>query len=71
MKQAVLNDTIGILHKIETIEEEILDLKFAILKNLAPSQKGVISLKGILKGIEVTESEIEDAGNSLYGRIKI
>jgi len=71
MKQAALNDPIDILHKIETIEEEIVDLKFAVLKKLAPSKKGVISLKGILKGIEVTDSDIAEAKNSLYSRIKI
>jgi len=49
------------LHKIETIEKEINSLKLSILKGLSPSQKKVVKLKGILKGIEITEAEISSA----------
>jgi len=38
--------TADILHKIENIEKEVMDLKLSILKDLSPSGKKVISLKG-------------------------
>ncbi|KKU19155.1 MAG: hypothetical protein UX30_C0017G0002 [Candidatus Saccharibacteria bacterium GW2011_GWA2_46_10] len=60
-----------ILHKIESIEKEVLDLKLSVLKKLSPSPKKIISLKGILKGIEISEKDIEKAQKSLYGKIKI
>lgn len=53
-----------ILHKIESIEKEVLDLKLSILKKLTPSPENVISLKGILKGIEIDEEDIEEAKKS-------
>lgn len=49
MKQAALKDTVNILHKIETIEKEVLDLKLSILKKVTPIEKRTISLKGIIK----------------------
>ena len=58
MKSAILKDTMDVLHKIEVIEEEVSDLKLSILKKLAPSKENVISLKGILKGVKISEEDI-------------
>ncbi len=62
MKQEVLNDTADILHKIETIEKEVIDLKLSVLKKLAPTGKKIISLKGI----DITDKDIASAKKSLY-----
>ncbi len=71
MKQAALNDTVDILHKIETIEKEVIDLKLSVLKILTPAGKKLISLKGIIKGLEVTEEDITAAKKSLYSKTGI
>lgn len=71
MKQAISDETVGVLHKIEIIEEEIFDLKLSVLKNLAPSKKNIISFEGILKGIEISEEDIEEAKKSLYSKTGI
>ena len=70
MKASVTHDT-DILHKIESIEKEVMDLKLSVLKKLTPSPQKIISLKGILKGIEISEKDIEKAQKSLYSKIKI
>jgi hypothetical protein len=49
---------VDILKKIGTIEKEIVDLKLSVLKKLAPVGKKVIKLKGILKGVQITDSDI-------------
>ncbi len=41
-----------------------LDLKLSVLNNLTPTGKNVISLKGILKGIDITEEDIATAKKS-------
>jgi len=71
MKQATTTNNSDILHKMESIEKELIELKLSVLKNLTPSKKNIISLKGILKGIEISEEEIDKAKKSLYSRIKI
>ena len=71
MKRSSVKSTVDILHKIETIEKDIMDLKLIILNNLTPSKKKVISLKGILKGIEITEQDIETAKKSLYSKTEL
>jgi len=71
MKQPVLNGAIDMLHKIETIEKEIVDLKLTVLRKLTPTGKKVISLKGILKGVDVTEEDVTSAKKSLYSKIGI
>ena len=71
MKHTVAKITVDILHKIETIEKDIMDLKLTILNNLITSKKKVISLKGILKGIEITEQDIETAKKSLYSKTEL
>ena len=58
MQHAVAKSTIDMLHQIENIEKEIINLKLTVLKELTPTGKKVISLKGILKGVEITEQDI-------------
>jgi hypothetical protein len=71
MKHKAAKSTVEILHKIETIEKDIMDLKLSILNNLTPSKQKVISLKGILKGIEITEQDINTAKKSLYNKTEL
>lgn len=71
MKQATLKSNSEILHKIESIEKEVTDLKFSVLKKLSPSKKNIVTLKGVLKGIKITDKEIEQAKKSLYSKIEI
>jgi len=65
MKRAVAKSTIDMLQKVESIEKEIMDLKLSVLKNLTPTGKRVISLKGIIKGIDITDQDINSAKKSL------
>ncbi len=71
MKQTALPDTIDLLHKIETIEKEIADLKLTVLRKLTPTGKKVISLKGILKGVDITDEDIAAAKKSLNSNLEI
>jgi len=72
MKQsATKGNVVDILHKIETIEKEVTDLKRTFLKKLTPTGEKVISLKGILKGVDISEKNITDAKKSLYSKRKI
>lgn len=71
MKQAVLKNPSEILHKIETIEKEVINLKLSVLKKLTPSGKRIISLKGIIKGVDISEKDIEQAKKSLYSKLEI
>jgi hypothetical protein len=69
MKTASIKNTADILHKIESIEKEVKDLKLSVIKKLAPSGKKVIKLKGILKGIDITDEDIASAKKSLYSKV--
>ena len=71
LKSAATNSSFDMLHKIETIEKQVMDLKLSVLANLSPSGKNVISLKGILKGIDITEKDIATAKKSLYDKVKL
>ncbi len=71
MKEAALNGAIDILHKIEIIEKDIVDLKLTLLKKLTPTGKKVISLRGILKGVDITDEDITSVKKSLYSKIGI
>ena len=71
MKQAEAKSTVDILHKIETIEKEIKDLKISVLKKLTPSGKKIVKLKGILKGVDISDEDITSAKKSLYSKIGI
>jgi hypothetical protein len=69
MKQVVIKSTVDMLQKIETIEKEVMGLKVSVLRKLAPTGKKVISLKGILKDVDITEEDITSAKKSLYSKI--
>jgi hypothetical protein len=69
VKQIAMKSTVDMLQKIETIEKEVMDLKVSVLKKLVPTGKKVISLKGILKNVDLTEEDIASAKKSLYSKI--
>ncbi len=71
MKQTAAKVTADMLNKIEAIEKDVMDLKLSVLKKLTPSGQKVISLKGILKGVKVTEQDIISAKKSLYSKTRI
>lgn len=71
MKQSAIKQPTDVLHKIETIEDEISDLKLSVLKSLTPSNKNIISLKGIIKGVQISDEDIEEAKKSLYSKVEI
>lgn len=70
MKIKIPNATAEVFHKIELIEEEVSDLKFSVLKHISPSKNNLVSLKGLLKGIDVSEADIQSAKKSLHSRVK-
>jgi len=47
-----------------------MDLKLSVLKKMSPSGQQVISLKGILKGVSITEQDIAAAKKSLYSKVQ-
>jgi hypothetical protein len=71
MKKTLGKSNVDILHKIESIEKDVMDLKLSILNDLVPSKQKIISLKGILKGIEITEQDIASAKKSLYSKVDL
>jgi hypothetical protein len=71
MKNLSTKSTTEILNKIEAIEKEVLDLKLSILKQFSPSDKKVISLKGIIKGVDITDKDIASAKQSLYSNVEL
>ena len=70
MKPSAAKGTVDVLHKIETIEKQVMDLKLSVLKKMSPSGQKVISLKGILKGVSITEQDISAAKKSLYSKVQ-
>ncbi len=69
MKHAATKSTVGTPHKIEIIEKEIMGLKLSVLKKLTPTSQNIVSLKGILKGVEISEKDIKAAKKSLYSKV--
>ena len=70
-KQTIPKSAVDMLQKIEAIEKEVKDLKLSILKKLAPTGKKAVSLKGILKSVEVTDEDIHSAKKSLYSKVAL
>ena len=64
MKSPATESTADMLYKIEAIEKQVMDLKLSVLKNMTPSKQKVISLKGIIKGVNITEKDIAAAKKS-------
>ena len=53
--------------KLGEIESELYSLKSIILKLIQqPEQKKIVKLKGLLKGIKVTEQDIKQSKKSLF-----
>ena len=71
MKQMTLNKDYDLLAKIEFIEKEIKDLKSTVLKKHYPARKKVITLRGIIKGIDISDKDISFAKRSLSSKMEI
>jgi len=71
MRQAALKTDVGTLSQIAAIERDIALLKSSVLRKITPSGKHIAKLKGILKGVEVSEADIATARKSLFGSVKI
>lgn len=71
MKQIVLQSNLNILHMLENIEKDVMDLKLSLLKNLSPARKKLISFKGIIKDVDITDEDIIIAKKSIYSKIRI
>lgn len=69
MEHAAAKSTVEILHKIETIEKEVMGLKLSVLKKLTTTKQNVVSLKGIMKGVKISEKDITAAKKSLYSKV--
>jgi hypothetical protein len=68
MKESIAENNFDLLKKIEVIEKEVRTLKLTILKKLPSPVKKIVKLKGIIKGVDLTEHEISLAQKSLYGK---
>jgi len=51
-----------LIKKIETIEKELGIVKSLML----PSKKKIISLRGLFKGVKVTEQDLQEARGSVF-----
>ena len=71
MKHAAAVNSSDILHKLESIEKELSGIKLSILKKLTPARRKVVSLKGIIKNIDVTEADITSTQRSLYSKTEV
>ena len=69
MSHAQLNN-LKVLHKLEAIEKEVINLKLSILKKFVPAGKKAASFKGILKGVDVTDEDITVAKKFLYSKVR-
>jgi len=65
MKRVAIKATADLLEKIESIEKEVMNLKLSALKSLSPTHKRMNSLRGILKGVQITDKDILFAKKSL------
>lgn len=71
MKQAAAKYPVDILDQIATIEQDLLNLKLSMLKRFAPTSKKNVKLKGVLKGIDISNDDILAARKSLYDRMEL
>ena len=69
MKRSPAKSPFDMLRKVENIEKEVMGLKLTLLKNLTPTGRKIVSLKGTLKGVVITEEDISLAKKSLYSKI--
>lgn len=69
MKQAALKSTSDVLHKIETIEKEVMKLKLYVLNKLSPTDKKVKQTNGkkcSLAGIIDIAKDCSDTDLSIH-----
>ncbi|MEK6777921.1 MAG: hypothetical protein AABY87_13750 [bacterium] len=69
MKQGTMKNSTDLLHKIESIEKEIKDLKLSLLKKLSPSGKKAKQTngkKGSLAGIIDIAKDCSDTDLSVH-----
>jgi hypothetical protein len=71
MKQSQVRIPVEVLQKIENIEKEVMDLKLSVLKKLTPAHRKVVSVRGILKGVDITDKDIRSAKKSLYSKVRV
>ncbi len=69
MKRSSAKSPLDMLRKVENIEKEVMGLKLTLLKNLTPTDRKTISLKGIFKEVVISEEDISSAKKSLYSKI--
>ena len=71
MKSVTLKNDHDLLAKIELIEKEIKELKSTVLKQHYPPHKKLVTLRGIIKGIDISDKDISLAKKSLKGKMEI
>jgi hypothetical protein len=65
-----MKETPNIPLKIKAVEKDIMDLKLSIIKVFVPPYKKNVSLKGIIKGIKISDKNILAVKKSLFSTIK-
>ena len=71
MKQTAIKQDVDTISRIAAIEQDIAMLKSSILRKATPSRARLVKLKGIIKGVDITEADINAARSSLYSSVKI
>jgi len=76
MKQTVSSDSVSdfnkaTLDKILAIEKDVAELKLSVLKQIGPTGKKIVKLKGIVPNVEITDEDISIAKTSLYSKARI
>lgn len=71
MKHSAAEDYLHMLHKIEALEKEVLEIKLSLLQETTPAHGKIVKLRGILKGVDITDKEITAAQKKLSGKVKI
>jgi len=71
MKSTATESSVDMLHKIEAIEKDIINLKLSVLKKISPSSKKPATFRGILKSVVITDEDIASAKKSLYSETGI
>jgi hypothetical protein len=71
LKQTALKHDVDTISRISAIERDIALLKSSILRKATPSSARLVKLKGIIKGVDITDADIDAARSSLYSSVKI
>jgi len=70
MKHSAIVDNPDTLSHLAALEKDLAILKSSLLKKFTPSGARILKLKGILKGVDITEDDIMAAKKSLYSSIR-